>query len=77
MAKQKFETSTTGMVTFSRSVVDQFKHVNKNLRWGQAFHQFMKLDRCTTDKHFLDRLYNESDEGKAKAMVISRTDHTQ
>lgn len=77
MAKENFNISTTGMVTFSNSMVQQYHHNNKHLRWGQGFYQFMKLERCNTDKFFLDRLYNETDDEKAKAMVRSRTDMTQ
>lgn len=73
----KYETSSNGQLVFSASVVAQFRHANRALRWGQAFHQFMKLDRCTTDRSFCDRLYNETDEQKARDMVRSRTDHNQ
>lgn len=61
------------MLTFSKSVVDAFVHQNKALRWGQAFHQHMKLERCTQDKAFCDKLYNADDQ-TAKAMVASRLD---
>lgn len=63
------------MVTFPKSQVDSFVHRNKALRYGQAFHQFMHLDKIKNDadKAFCDRLYNATDE-KAKAMIISRTD---
>lgn len=77
MAKEKFNISNTGMITFSNSMVQQYCHQNTSLRWGQGFHQFMKLERCNTDKFFLDRLYNEENDEKAKAMVRSRTDMTQ
>lgn len=77
MAKEKFDIGNTGMVTFSGSMVSQYQHQNKHLRWGQGFHQFMKLERCNTDKFFLDRLYNETNDEKAKAMVRSRTDMSQ
>lgn len=62
------------MLTFPVSKVKQFKHNNKALRWGQAFHQFMKLEKCDQDKNFCDKLYN-ADEDVAKSMVASRTDH--
>ena len=62
------------MLTFSKSTVDAFTHRNKALRWGQAFHQHMKLHKITgSDKAFCDKLYNATDE-VAKAMVASRTD---
>lgn len=62
------------MLTFPKSRVDQFRHNNKSLRWGQAFHQYMKLHKCKQDKYFCDRLYNEPDDAKAKNMVNSRLD---
>lgn len=77
MSKEKFRYNETGLMIFSKSVVSQFQHVNKHLRYGQAFHQFMKLERCVQDKTFADRLYNEPREEKAKAMIASRTDSTQ
>lgn len=66
------------MLTFSKTTVNEFRHTNKSLRWGQAFHRFMKLDKITNleDKNFCDKLYNANDE-IAKAMVASRTDKTQ
>lgn len=65
-------------IRFSKSEVDRFTHTNPHLRYGQAFHQYMKLEKVTgSDKQFCDRLYNESDENVAKKMIESRTDHTQ
>jgi len=63
------------MLIFSKSEVDRFKHRNKSLRWDQAFYAYMKLYKKTNeaDKRFCDRLYN-TDEEKAKAMVVSRLD---
>lgn len=63
------------MITFQKSKVDSFVHKNKSLRWGQAFHHFMKLEKVTNpqDKEFCDRIYNADDE-KAKQMVMSRLD---
>lgn len=62
------------MIMFSKSMVETFSHRNKSLRWGQAFHQYMKLHKVTgQDKAFCDKLYNATDE-IAKAMVASRTD---
>lgn len=64
------------MITFPKTRVNAFQHRNKALRYGQAFHQFMKLDKVTNpqDKEFCDRLYNAPDE-KAKQMILSRLDH--
>lgn len=65
------------MLMFSKSEVEKFRHNNKALRWGQAFHGYFKLERVTgQDKYFCDKLYNAS-EDVAKAMVASRTDRTQ
>lgn len=63
------------MLTFPKSKVDTFVHRNSALRWGQAFHQYMKLDKCVQDKDFCDKLYYVEDK-IAKAMVASRIDHT-
>ncbi len=66
------------MLTFTKTLVKGFIHRNKALRWGQAFHQYAKLEKITgQDKNFCDRLYNEVDEAKAKNMVASRTDNSQ
>lgn len=66
------------MLTFSASEVKRFVHNNKAKRWGQAFYNHMKLEKVTgQDKGFCDRIYNESDEAKAKNMVASRTDTSQ
>lgn len=62
-------------ITFPRSRVDQFRHNDPTLRWGQAFHQYMKLHKCKTDKMFCDRLYNASDE-LAKKLVHERIDES-
>lgn len=62
------------MLMFSKSLVDGFKHRNKTLRYGQALHQYAKLEKVTgQDKNFCDRLY-EADEEKAKSMIASRLD---
>lgn len=67
------------MLTFTKSEVLQFRHINKEQRWGQAFYNHFKLHKITNtqDKEYCDRLYNEPDENKAKAMVSNRTDQTQ
>ncbi len=67
------------MMMFSQSEVDRFRHNNKSKRYGQDFYDFMKLHKITNpqDKMFCDRLYNEPDDDKAKAMIVSRTDKTQ
>lgn len=67
------------MITFSESSVKKFRHFNKSKRWGQAFYDFMKLDKVDNqaDKWFCDKLYNEVDELKAKNLVASRTQKGQ
>ncbi len=63
---------------FSKSEVEKFRHNNKALRWGQAFHSFFKLHKVTgADKNFCDKLFVEVDEAKAKNMVASRIDKNQ
>jgi hypothetical protein len=68
----------TDRLTFSKSVIQDFRHDNKTLRYGQAFHQWMKLEKIVNevDKLFCDRLYN-ADDTTAKNMITSRTDHNQ
>ena len=63
------------MIMFSATQVATFVHRNKSLRYGQAFHQFMKLEKIVddSDKRFCDRLYNAIDE-VAKQMIASRLD---
>ncbi len=62
---------------FSKKAVKDFKHDSTVLSWGQDFYQQMKLKSITgPDKSFCDRLRNEKDDKKAKAMVESRIDYT-
>jgi len=67
------------MLTFSKSEVAAFRHLNKGKRWGQAFYDHFKLGKVSNpqDKEFCDRLFNEPNDTKAKAMVQGRTDQTQ
>lgn len=59
---------------FSKSLVDGFKHHNKALRYGQAFHQYAKLEKVVgSEKVFCDRLY-VADDKTAKQMIASRLD---
>lgn len=62
------------MLMFPKSQVILFRHTNKALRYGQAFHQYMKLHKCNQDKAFCDKLYNETNTEIAKQMIASRTD---
>jgi hypothetical protein len=67
-----------GRLTFTSSVIQDFKHENKALRYGQAFYQWMKLEKVVNevDKRFCGRLYN-ADELTAKSMIFARTDFSQ
>jgi len=65
---------------FPASRVKQFKAEIKSkglndLRYGQAFHNYMCLDKCTQDKDFLDALYY-ADQPTAVAMITAFTDPT-
>lgn len=64
------------MIMFAATKVAKFSHKNLSLRYGQAFHQYMKLEKVTNveDKRFCDRIYNEISEEKVKAMITSRID---
>ena len=65
------------MITFPSTQIALFKaqKYDKYLRYGQAFHQYMKLEKITNllDKAFCDKLYNASNE-VAKLLIASRTD---
>lgn len=68
-------------IVFPRSRVEQFYrehpnwHTVEKLRFGQAFYNFMQLDKVTgeANKAFCDRLFN-ADSMAAQRMVIDRTD---
>lgn len=61
--------------TIPKSRYDEFRHDNKFLRWGQAFHQYLCLEKITSsDRLWCDKLYNEADNEKAKAMVLAILD---
>lgn len=63
------------MIMFPHSLVQGFRHTNKTLRWGQAFHQYAKLEKVenTQDRGWCNRLYYAKD-AEAKVMVYSRID---
>lgn len=64
-------------LTFSKTEVDSFRHTNPTLRYGQAFHQHMKLEKVQGPaKNWCDRLYSASDR-IAKDMIRKQTDVTQ
>lgn len=67
------------MLTFSQTQVQEFHRslYNPALRWGQAFHQYFKLEKIKgADKDWCDKLYY-ADTQTAKSMVKERTDCTQ
>lgn len=68
------------MLQFPYSQVKAFQQQfdpSKGLRWGQAFHQFLKLERVTFpgDLQFCNKLYN-TDDNTARSMVESRIDYS-
>lgn len=51
------------MIEISQEYYDTFitrytRGCFRNLRVGQAFHNFMELHKCTQDKEWCDRLWN-------------------
>ena len=64
------------MIMFPATSVANFRRTNLALRYGQEFHQYMKLEKVTDpkDKLFCDRLFNANDK-LAKKMITSRTDN--
>ena len=66
-------------ITFTATEVANFKKTafNPALRWGQAFHQYFKLEKITSaDKAWCDKLYY-ADSVVAKQMVDNATDFSQ
>jgi hypothetical protein len=63
-------------IVIPKTRFSQFRHTNPNLRWGQEFHQFMGLEKITSDpnKIWCDRLYNEPNAARARAMVLQQID---
>lgn len=64
------------MIKFPKSRVDRFRHTNAHKRWGQAFYDWMRLDkvRDAVDKAYCDRIYTATD-AEARQLVASRLDH--
>jgi len=64
------------MLSFPYSQVRQFQSQDRIpcLRVGQAFHNFMKLEKCGSDKEFCDKLY-ELDGQAAMDAIMSRVDY--
>ena len=62
-------------LTFSKTLVDGFVHSDPNLRYGQAFHQYAKLEKIMGhDKGWCDKLYYAPD-NMAKNMVLKKIDY--
>lgn len=62
-------------LTFTPEDLMNFHHTNPHLRWGQAFHQKLSLEKrelSESDRAYCDALYQEPDTNKAKTMVIDR-----
>ncbi len=66
------------MVTFPATRIERFQKeywplVKGSMRYGQAFHTYLGLEKLSTDKEWLDRLY-QSDGETARKMIEERTD---
>lgn len=63
------------MLTFPQTRIEDFKKKKKvpGIRLGQAFHNFMRLEKCNSDKEFCDKLF-ELDGEEAMAAIMSRVD---
>ena len=64
-------------IVIPKSRLDQFRYdPNSGLRWGQAFHQFMGLEKVTSNanKEWADKLYNAKD-NQARNMVLKVIDY--
>jgi len=65
------------MLTFPKSMVDRFVKQDNELRYGQEFWQWARLDKVQgSDRIFCDQLY-QADGDEARSMIDSRTDPMQ
>lgn len=64
-------------ISIPASKFRKFIHFNKTKRWGQAFYDYLHFSELKEDWDFLDALYHEPDEAKAKAMVRTRLDYNR
>ncbi len=65
-------------LSIPRSRLVEFQQYFKGtsgLRVGQAFHQFMQLEKVVSDKTFCDRLY-QADGDRAWTMILSLVDES-
>lgn len=65
-------------LSIPRSRVKEFQRYfndTSGLRVGQAFHQFMQLEKVISDKTFCDRLY-QADGDRAWSMILSLVDES-
>ena len=67
-----FTIPVTQYDAFVNEVWPTLQHTS--LRFGQAFHQYMKLEKITTEKEWCDRLYN-TDKETATKMIESKLDY--
>ena len=70
--------SEKNKLSFPLSQVNRFKSGVKDnglngLRYGQAFYDYMHLDKCTQDREFLNTLYY-ADQATAIKIIDSLTD---
>ncbi|BEG72655.1 hypothetical protein [Pseudomonas phage PA1C] len=58
-------------ITIPYTRLASFKNLDKNLRWGQAFHSHMELHKITNpeDKEWCDKLWNADDRTAADLLA--------
>lgn len=71
------KTNTAVFIPHSQVIEFNKNPVAKGLRWGQAFYDYMKMDKVTNPDYraWADKLYNASDK-EAKVMVTQVTDYS-
>ena len=71
-----YEASITIPKTAWNQFKKEYKNMSRDLRMGQAFHQWYKLDKVTSDsnKQWADQLYNAS-ASTVTMMIESRLDY--
>lgn len=66
------------MFTIPYSLVKKFRYNNAHKRWGEAFCNFIKFDLSNPEmKAFHAELFEEPDDIRAKAMVVSKIDYNK
>lgn len=63
-------------LTIPLSRLEAFRRTHLGKRWGQEFYDYMQFHKVTNpeNKAFVERLYQEPLEGRARAMVQERLD---